>query len=71
MDDLEGDRQVGRGQEKDLKRTKAAVLAMARNFPFFSLHNKKPPKIIIACLTSSASEAEVGAFCLAAYGESR
>lgn len=78
MDDLEGVRQVGCGQEQDLKRAKAAVLAIARMvrslfffFPFFSLHIKKPPAIIIACGTSSASEANTGAFCLAAYGESR
>lgn len=66
--------QVGCGQEQDLKTAKAAVWAMARMvrslvfFPF--LHTKKPPKMIIVCGTTSAGEAEVGAFCLAAYGES-
>lgn len=76
MDDLEKDRQVGCGEEKDLKRVKPVVLPVARmvrsHFGFWSFfleYQKTSQSDHVWNIPPS--KAEFRAFCLAANGESK
>lgn len=77
MDDLEKDRQVGCGEEQDLKRVKLVVLAVARMvrshlgyWSFFLAYQKTSQNYYYVWNIPSGA-AEFRAFCLAANGESR